>query len=134
MRVFGKQYNGNDVYIKIRVELISTTHANGENFIFVMSFHYSEWNFTDSIFPYKNGGNMKTIKIETKLCLMCMEEHEVQTVILEDKEEFKGKQVVFNAMYEYCSKSNEYLETQEMIKSNSLSMKDAYREKVGLLT
>jgi len=52
MRVFGKQYSGDDVYIKIRVELVSTL-ANGENYVFVMSFHYSEWDFKESDFPYK---------------------------------------------------------------------------------
>jgi hypothetical protein len=31
---------------------------------------------------------MKTIKNEKKLCLICMEEHEVKTVILEDIEDF----------------------------------------------
>jgi len=53
MRVFGKQYSGEDVYIKIRVELVSIAHASGDSFIFVMSFHYSEWNFKESDFPYK---------------------------------------------------------------------------------
>ena len=52
MRVFGKQYSGDDVYIKIRVELVSTL-ASGENYVFVMSFHYSEWDFKESDFPYK---------------------------------------------------------------------------------
>ena len=52
MRVFGKQYSGDDVYIKIRVELVSTL-ASGENYVFVMSFHYSEWAFKESDFPYK---------------------------------------------------------------------------------
>lgn len=77
---------------------------------------------------------MKTIKSEKKLCLVCMEEHEVQTVILEDTEEFKGEEVSFDATYEYCAHTDEYLETEDMIKANSLAMKDAYREKMGLLT
>jgi hypothetical protein len=53
MRVFGKKYFGEDVYIKIRVELVNTEHAGGNSFILVMSFHYSEWDFQDSNFPYK---------------------------------------------------------------------------------
>lgn len=53
MRVFGKQYSGDDVYIKIRVELVSISHASGDTFIFVMSFHYSEWDLKESDFPYK---------------------------------------------------------------------------------
>ncbi len=77
---------------------------------------------------------MRTMKREKKLCLICMEEHEVQTVVLEDTEEFKGKEVSFEAIYEYCDVADEFLETEEMIRANSLAMKDAYRGKVGLLT
>ena len=51
MRVFGKVYNPkDDVYIKIRVELL-TEHWN--HTVFVMSFHYAEIPFTDEMFPYK---------------------------------------------------------------------------------
>ena len=72
---------------------------------------------------------MKMINKIKKLCLVCMEEHDVQTVILKDIEEFKGQEVSFEATYEYCSKADEYLEIEDMIKANSLAMKDAYREK-----
>ena len=77
---------------------------------------------------------MKKIKSETKLCLMCMEEHEVETMEIEDQETYKGVEVSFNAIFEYCSNADEYLETEEMIKANSLAMKDAYRKEVSLLT
>ena len=51
MREFGKVYNGNkDVYIKIRVDLLSEC---GKHLIFIMSFHYAETAFIDSMFPYK---------------------------------------------------------------------------------
>ncbi|HEY5584615.1 MAG TPA: hypothetical protein VIK78_08995 [Ruminiclostridium sp.] len=53
MRVFGKKYLKEDVYIKIRVELVSISHANGDKFIFVMSFHFSERDFNKSDFPYR---------------------------------------------------------------------------------
>ncbi len=72
---------------------------------------------------------MRIIKSENKLCLICMEEHDVQTVILTDNEEFKGEDVSFDATYEHCTNADEYLETEDMIKANSLAMKDAYREK-----
>jgi predicted Zn-dependent protease len=72
---------------------------------------------------------MKTIKIEKKLCHICMEEHDVHTVIVEDTEEFKGKEVSFEALYEYCENADEYLETEDMIKANNLAMKEAYKEK-----
>lgn len=53
MRVFGKQYEEKDVYIKIRVELVSAVHASGNNYVFVMSFHFSEMDFKESDFPYR---------------------------------------------------------------------------------
>lgn len=51
MREFGKVYNGkDDVYIKIRVELLG---MYGNITTFVMSFHFAEKTFTPEIFPYK---------------------------------------------------------------------------------
>ena len=51
MREFGKVYDGKgDVYIKIRVELLS---EYGSHTTFVMSFHYAEIPFTSDMFPYK---------------------------------------------------------------------------------
>ena len=53
MWVFGRQYFGDDVYIKIRVELVSMAHAGGDGFVLVMSFHYAAWDYKESDFPYK---------------------------------------------------------------------------------
>ena len=51
MREFGKVYSGNkDVYIKVRVELLSDF---GNHTIFVMSFHYAEKPLTNETFPYR---------------------------------------------------------------------------------
>jgi len=51
MREFGKTYDGKgDVYIKIRVELLSEF---GGHTTFVMSFHYAEIPFTPDMFPYR---------------------------------------------------------------------------------
>lgn len=51
MRQFGKVYNGkDDVYIKIRVELLG---AYGQTTTFVMSFHFAEKAFTPEMFPYR---------------------------------------------------------------------------------
>jgi putative zinc finger/helix-turn-helix YgiT family protein len=77
---------------------------------------------------------MKIIKSEEKLCLICMEHHLVHTVIMEDTELYKDERVTFNATYEYCEHADELLEDEEMIKANSLAMKDAYRKKLNLLT
>lgn len=53
MRVFGKRYTDDDVYIKFRVELASVKHGNGENHVLVMAFHFSERAFQESDFPYR---------------------------------------------------------------------------------
>lgn len=51
MREFGKVYNGSDdVYIKIRVELLG---MYGNTTTFVMSFHFAEKPFTPEMFPYR---------------------------------------------------------------------------------
>lgn len=51
MREFGKVYNSNeDVYIKIRVELLG---IYGQTTTFVMSFHFAERAFEPEMFPYK---------------------------------------------------------------------------------
>ena len=50
MREFGKVYNSHDdVYIKIRVELLG---IYGETTTFIMSFHFAERAFTPDMFPY----------------------------------------------------------------------------------
>ncbi len=77
---------------------------------------------------------MKVLKREIKLCLICMEEHEVQTVEVLDTEEFKGLDVEFQSVYEYCQEADRFLEDEEMIRANSLAMKDSYRSAEGLLT
>lgn len=53
MRVFGKFYFSDEVYIKIRVELVSLSCGVGDSYIFVMSFHFAERSFKDSDFPFK---------------------------------------------------------------------------------
>jgi len=53
MRVFGKKYSEEDVYIKIRVELVGMM---GSNYIFVMSFHFAEEAFVETAFPYRKRG------------------------------------------------------------------------------
>lgn len=51
MREFGKVYNGkDDVYIKIRVELLG---MYGNTTTFVMSFHFAEKEFKMEMFPYR---------------------------------------------------------------------------------
>ena len=56
MRVFGKKYFGEDIYIKIRGELLSAIASGGDNYIFVMSFHFAEKVILESDFPYRKRG------------------------------------------------------------------------------
>lgn len=69
-----------------------------------------------------------------KLCLCCMEEHEVVLVKVDEKNVFKNVEVEFESIYEYCEETDEYLEPEELISKNDISFKNAYRAKVGLLT
>lgn len=58
MREFGKVYNGrDDVYIKIRVELLD---MYGNTTTFVMSFHYAERAFQPEMFPYRKTGEVSS--------------------------------------------------------------------------
>lgn len=77
---------------------------------------------------------MEILKKSKKICPCCMEEHEVPVVLVQEKTVFKGVEVTYNATYEYCEKCDEYNATEEMITANDIAIKNAYRNKVGLLT
>lgn len=77
---------------------------------------------------------MKVISAEKKLCLSCMEEHEVKRVEVQEENIFKGVTVNYPARYEYCDRTNELLTYEDSLNTNDLVFKDAYREKTGLLT
>jgi putative zinc finger/helix-turn-helix YgiT family protein len=77
---------------------------------------------------------MNIIKKEVKLCLSCMEIHEVQKIETQEESEFRNTPVVFKAVYEYCTNTEEYLQNEELIKANDVSFKNAYRSKMNLLT
>ncbi|MBR3833730.1 MAG: hypothetical protein IKJ73_05390 [Lachnospiraceae bacterium] len=70
---------------------------------------------------------MKLISSIKKLCLCCMEEHEVSFVEVEETNTFKGKKLYYKARYEYCDKADEYISNEDMIEYNYFSMKDEYR-------
>ena len=70
----------------------------------------------------------KVIGEAHKFCLICMEEHDVYLVEVEDTEEYLGKEVTFTGKYEYCRRADEYLETMDMFTENVLSMKRAFED------
>ena len=77
---------------------------------------------------------MRILNSEHRLCISCMKEHSIDIIETEEQVTFKDIKVKFNATYEYCENTDEYLETEDMIRANSLAVKDAYRREVGLLT
>jgi len=77
---------------------------------------------------------MEILKRETKLCLACMEVHEVLTIREVESMTFDEEFVEYEAEYEYCDRTGDYLEREEMMSRNNMNLKNAYRRKVGLLT
>lgn len=76
---------------------------------------------------------MKILKKERKLCMSCMEEHEVFLVAVLENNVFKGQSIEYNAIYEYCESTEEYFATTELMSRNDIAMKNAYRKSKGLL-
>ncbi|MGB4232596.1 MAG: type II TA system antitoxin MqsA family protein [bacterium] len=70
----------------------------------------------------------------TSLCPSCMEEHEIQQEQVTEVNIFKGKPVEYLAKYEYCPNTGTYTASDDLIDENDLSLKDAYKKLVGLLT
>ena len=76
---------------------------------------------------------MKVLKTEKKICVCCMEEHEVKTVRIKEKNIFKNIEVEYEATYFYCDLAEEFYSDEEQTRVNDMNMKNAYRKKVGLL-
>lgn len=76
---------------------------------------------------------MEIIRKEYKLCLCCMEEHEVSYIRVKERNVFKGQEIEYEAIYEYCDLADEVISSEEMATINDFSLKNAYRKKVGLL-
>ena len=74
---------------------------------------------------------MKAIKREKKLCLSCMEVHDVLTVQLEEFNIYKGVEFKYCASYYYCANSGDYFADEKMMSENNISFYNAYREKRG---
>ena len=63
-----------------------------------------------------------------------MEEHDVQRVTTVESNVFKGMPIEYNAEYYYCDQADEAYADERQISLNDIAMKNAYREKAGLLT
>ena len=77
---------------------------------------------------------MKILNKVRKLCTSCMEEHDVQTVLIRESNVFKGVPVEYDAEYFYCDKADETYADEQQISANDIAMKNAYRIVSGLQT
>ena len=76
---------------------------------------------------------MKIISRVLQRCYMCSETHDVLIVEETQKTNYKGVEIVYSGVYEYCEYADEMFESEEMINLNRLKLIDVYRDKVGLL-
>ena len=77
---------------------------------------------------------MKVIDVCERVCPCCMEYHEVKRVYIDQHITFKGMPLKYTAELLYCDRADELFEDEEMMSKNDISLKDAYRKQVGLLT
>ena len=78
--------------------------------------------------------DMKVIRSERRMCLCCMEEHEVKTVLVKEHATFKNRQVTYDALYTFCDVTEELYMDEQQMQDNDVRLKDAYRRDEGLLT
>lgn len=76
---------------------------------------------------------MKKLGSEVKYCILCREVHEVDIVESIDCIEYKGEEIMFNAVYEYCKKSRRYMENSDMVKKNRIAKEAALERKHQLV-
>lgn len=71
--------------------------------------------------------DMRIIKSELRLCICCMEVHDVKTVLVDEETIFNGVIVPFEACYTYCDLADEFYVNEEQLTNNDIKMKGAYR-------
>ena len=58
---------------------------------------------------------MKMMKSEKRLCVCCMEEHEVKTVLVQEHASFKNEQISYEAMYEKLKQESIFLNAKDLL-------------------
>lgn len=76
----------------------------------------------------------KLIEVNRQKCICCMEEHEVKRVEAFDEVTYQNEKVGYNLECFYCENDETFFEDEDQMSRNGKSLKDAYREKVGLYT
>lgn len=72
--------------------------------------------------------NMKVIDTKKKLCVCCMEKHEVKTVLIKEHSTFKNVSVDYEAVYEFCDLAEVLFMNEQQIRENDIRLKNAYRK------
>lgn len=67
-------------------------------------------------------------------CPFCMKKHSVEKICKHETTIFKETNVRYMSNLFYCKETEESWEDEEMLRSNDITMKDAYRSVKGLLT
>ena len=76
---------------------------------------------------------MKTLNKRVVACPFCLKVHEVAVIEDNDSGVFKGEDIEYKSHYLFCEESDSYFEDEIAITENDIVLKDAYREKMGLL-
>lgn len=76
---------------------------------------------------------MRTVGKRLAVCPFCLEEHELKEVEEKETTIFKGERITYKATRLFCETSEEFFEDEKIIGDNDLRIKDAYRERLGLL-
>ena len=61
-----------------------------------------------------------------RLCLSCMEVHDVQIISIIEENIYKGRRISYPAEYFYCERSGETYADEEMITANHAAMQNAF--------
>ena len=77
---------------------------------------------------------MRIVSQEKRLCVCCMEEHEVQTVCVNEETTYKDISIKYEATYYYCDRAQEFYADESQMRKNSVALRDAYRKEQRLLT
>lgn len=75
---------------------------------------------------------MEVLKKIDMLCPCCMENHTLNIIRVSEHNIFKNISVDYNAEYFYCAKANETYADERQVSTNDISMKNAYRKKMGI--
>lgn len=67
------------------------------------------------------------------ICPCCMEKHEIKIIQRIESNIFKNTLVEYDAQYSYCEQTEETFADEDQLSANDIAMKNAYREKMGLL-